>query len=407
MDHLSIRDVSFEGKTALVRVDYNVPIEGGKITDDTRIRETLPTIRELVAKGAKVVLMSHLGRPKGGPDPKYSLAPVAARLQELLGLPVTFVNDITGPHVQNAVKALAAGAVALIENVRFHPGEEKNDPAFSRELAKLGDVYVNDAFGSAHRAHCSTEGVARLMSAAVAGLLMDREIEALSSVTVNPKRPLVAIIGGSKISTKLAVFENLVGIVDRLLVGGAMAFTFFRAQGLGTGKSLVEEDQIATAKEILAVALSKKCEIVLPLDFVCAAEPKSEAARETHPSSALPAGQAGYDIGPKTVERFVGALADAKTVVWNGPMGMFEVAGFEVGTQQIGMALAALRHAKTVVGGGDSVAALGKLGLLGAVSHVSTGGGASLEFLEGKTLPGIAALSKKATAPAAGSGAAS
>ncbi|HEU5175130.1 MAG TPA: phosphoglycerate kinase [Gemmatimonadaceae bacterium] len=396
MNKKTIRDLpdsAIHGKRAVVRVDFNVPLDDARqITDDTRIRESLPTIQALVERGARVVLLSHLGRPKGKPDPKYSLAPVGARLQELLpGRRVTFVPATIGPDAAAAVNALGDGDVVLLENTRFDAGEEKNDDALARELAALGDVYVNDAFGSAHRAHASTEGIARFLRPAVAGLLMEKELAYLGRALAQPERPFVAILGGAKISGKIDVIEQMLPKVDRMIIGGAMACTFFRALGVETGKSLVEEDRVEMAKSLLARAGDK---LLLPTDaLVAPAIDRPDQARAV-PRDGIPADQAMFDIGPRSAEAFAEAIRTARTVVWNGPMGVFETAGFDAGTRAVAeaMAKATKGGATTIVGGGDSAAAVADFGLEKAMSHVSTGGGASLEFLEGKTLPGVAAL---------------
>ncbi len=379
------------GRRALVRVDFNVPIKDGKVTDDTRLRAAIPTIEDLKDRGARIVLLSHLGRPKGGPDPKYSLKPVVAALERLLGMPVAFIADPAAPAAVELTKQLPRGAVALVENTRFLPGEERNDVATARMLATLGDFYVNDAFGSAHRAHASTEAVAHLLKPAVAGLLMEKELEYLGGALTSPRRPFVAVLGGAKISGKIDVIRNLLPKVDRILIGGAMANTFFRAKGAATGASLVEEDRIAMAKELLERAGAK---LALPTGGVIA--PSLERAGENREAAwnAVPDGWAMYDIDAATERAFAGIVAGAKTVVWNGPMGVFETPPFDHGTVAVAKALAAATAAgaTTVVGGGDSAAAIEQAGLAGKVSHVSTGGGASLEFLEGKVLPGVAAL---------------
>ena len=380
------------GRRALVRVDFNVPVKDGKVTDDTRIRAAVPTIEDLKDRGARIVLLSHLGRPKGGgPEPKYSLKPVVPVLESLLGMPVTFIDDPAVPAAAETVRGLPRGAVALVENTRFQPGEEKNDPATARMFAALGDFYVDDAFGSAHRAHASTEAVAHLLKPAVAGLLMEKELAYLGGLLASPARPFVAILGGAKISGKIDVIQNLLPRVDRILIGGAMANTFFRARGAATGTSLVEEDRIAMAKDLLARAGDK---LVLPGGGVAA--PSLERAQERRDVAwnAIPEGWALYDIDAATTKRFADVVAGAKTVVWNGPMGVFETPPFDQGTLAVARALAAAtaKGATTVVGGGDSAAAIEQAKLADKVSHVSTGGGASLEFLEGKVLPGVAAL---------------
>ena len=395
MKKKTVRDLADEqlrGRRALVRVDFNVPLdEHGAVTDDTRIRAALPTIEYLAERGAKVVLLSHLGRPKGKPEEKYSLDPVSRRLQELTRRTVRFVGSTDSDEAQKETMRLGEGEILLLENTRFLGGEETNDPRLSRALAQLGDLYVNDAFGSAHRAHASTEGVAKTLRPAVAGLLMEKELEYLGGALAEPKRPFVAVLGGAKISGKIDVIEQMLPKVDRMLVGGAMACTFFRAMGLETGKSLVEEDRVAMAKELLRRAGDK---LLLPDDAIVA--PSMDAGAQAHAVAreAIPPGEAMFDIGPKAAERFAREVAGAKTVVWNGPMGVFEKPPFDAGTLAVAraMAKATAGGATTIVGGGDSAAAVAQAGLEDEVSHVSTGGGASLEFLEGKTLPGVAAL---------------
>jgi phosphoglycerate kinase len=395
MPTLTIRDLSddqIRGKRALVRVDFNVPLDGGRVTDDTRITAAIPTIRYLLDRGARVVLFSHLGRPKGGPDAKYSMRPVAARLAELMpGTNVEFCDASEGDAAVACTDRLKPGEVAVLENTRFLPGEEKNDPALSKSFARLGDFYVNDAFGSAHRAHSSTEGVARLLHPAVAGLLMEKELAYLGQALADPKRPFVAILGGAKISGKLDVIEQLLPKVDRMLIGGAMANTFFRAMGLETGKSLVEDDRVEMARGLLSKAGDK---LMLPVDAVVAPTLSSDAPTTTVARDAVPADEAMYDVGPRTVDAFANEIRGARTVVWNGPMGVFETPPFDAGTLGVARALAdaTSNGATTVVGGGDSAAAIAQAGLEDKVTHVSTGGGASLEFLEGKELPGVAAL---------------
>jgi phosphoglycerate kinase len=399
MNKKSIRDLTeadLAGKRVLVRVDFNVPLEGDRITDDTRIRAALPTIQYLTGKGARVILTSHLGRPKGVTE-DLRLTPVAKRLSELLGAPVAKADDVMGPDAKAKAAALENGQVLLLENVRFHQEEEKNDPGFAKELAGLADLYVNDAFGTAHRAHASTEGVAHLLKPAVAGLLLEKEIAVMGKALADPDRPLVAIIGGSKVSSKLGVLENLVKKVDAIVIGGAMAFTFFKAQGHPTGTSLVEDDQIETAKTIMDLATKMNVTFVLPLDVVIAPRFDAASAAGTVGITEIPDDQMGLDVGPRTIEAIRKVLGTAKTIIWNGPMGVFENPPFAVGTKAVAemVAEATRRGATTIVGGGDSVAAVESMNLADQMSHVSTGGGASLEFLEGKELPGVSALNDK------------
>ncbi|MCS7221572.1 MAG: phosphoglycerate kinase [Anaerolineae bacterium] len=388
MNKKTVRDVDVRGKRVLVRVDFNVPLQDGKVTDDTRIRAALPTIQYLLDQGAKVILMSHLGRPKGGPDPQYSLKPAAERLGELLGKPVRMAPDCVGPAVEAMVAELQPGEVLLLENTRFYPGEEKNDLSLAQQLAKLGDLYVNDAFGSAHRAHASTEGVARFLPA-VAGFLMEKELAFLGKALESPERPFVAILGGAKISDKIGVINNLLGKVDALLIGGGMANTFLRAQGYDMGESLVEEGSLEEARRLLKEGEGK---LFLPVDLVVADAFAADARHQVVPVDQVPAGWRALDIGPATVAHFSNRLAGAKTVVWNGPMGVFEFPAFAKGTTAIAEVLASLEGATTIIGGGDSVAAIQQAGLADKITHISTGGGASLEFLEGRVLPGVAAL---------------
>jgi phosphoglycerate kinase len=387
----TVREVDLKGKRVLCRVDFNVPLKGGKISDDTRIRESLPTLRYILQqKGSRLILMSHLGRPKDKPEPEYSLKPVAQRLAELLARPVTMAPDCVGEAVEAQAAALREGEVLLLENVRFHKAETENSPEFAARLARLGDIYVNDAFGSAHRAHASTEGVAHHLPA-VAGLLMEKEIKFLGGVFENPQKPFVAIIGGAKVSTKIAVLESLLPRVSSLIIGGGMAYTFLKVQGIAVGKSLVEEDFLDTARSLLKKAGEQKVKVLLPLDHKVGAEFNEAAKAEYVAGTAIPADRIGMDIGDKTLASYREAIAAAGTVVWNGPLGVFEFPEFAKGTLEVAKMVAACKGT-TVVGGGDSVAAVQKFGLADKISHVSTGGGASLELLEGKDLPGIVAL---------------
>jgi phosphoglycerate kinase len=390
MNKKTIRDVDVQGKRVLVRVDFNVPLQNGVITDDTRIQAALPTINYLLEQGAALILCSHLGRPKGKVVPELKMDPVAARLSELLGRPVKKLDACTGPEVEAAVQAMQPGDVILLENTRFNPEEKANDPEFSKQLASLADIAVNDAFGTAHRAHASNVGVASYMTS-VAGFLMEKEIEYLGNATANPERPFVAILGGAKISSKIGVIESLLTKCDRLLIGGGMANTFFKAMGFEVGDSLVEDDVVATAKSLLDDAGSQ---LVLPVDVVVADAFDNEAKAKTVAPNEVSAGWRILDIGPKTVQTFESALGAAKTVVWNGPMGVFEMPNFAKGTFAVAETLAKL-DATTIIGGGDSASAVKQAGVASKMSHVSTGGGASLEFLEGKTLPGVAALADK------------
>ena len=389
----TVRDLEPAGRRVLMRVDFNVPVKAGEVGDDTRIVAALPTIRYLLQKNARVILMSHLGRPKG-PEAKSSLRPVATRLERLLRMKIAFADDCVGDPAEQAARALGDGGVLLLENLRFHPEEEANDAAFAARLAGLGEAYVNDAFGTAHRAHASTEGVPRVLKPAVAGFLMQKELEYLGDALEHPKRPFHAILGGAKISGKIDVITALLERVDRLLIGGAMTFTFLRAQGKPTGRSLVEEDRIAVAREVLERAAAKGVDLVLPVDCIASTAPDGSAPGREAPIAGIGPEEMGVDIGPATLRLFAERLADAKTVLWNGPMGIFEVPSFAGGTQGVARALAeaTARGAITIVGGGDSVAAVQEAGLAEKVTHLSTGGGASLEFLEGRTLPGVAAL---------------
>jgi phosphoglycerate kinase len=390
MNKKTIRDIDVKGKRVLVRVDYNVPINNGQVGDDTRIRAAMPTLNYLLDQGAALILCSHLGRPKGGPDPKYSLRPVAAHLSSLMGKPVAFAEDCIGPVAEAAARALKPGEVLLLENTRFHPEEEKNDPEMARQLAALADVYVNDAFGSAHRAHASTEGVARFLPA-VAGFLMEKEIQYLGSVIANPEKPFVAILGGAKISDKIGVIKNLLTRADTVLIGGGMANTFFKAEGYPLGDSLVEDEALETARQLLAQAGPK---LRLPVDVVIADRFAADAAHKVMAVGPVPDGWRILDIGPETVAAYSKVIKGARTVVWNGPMGVFEFPEFAKGTFGIAQAIAEA-NVTSVVGGGESVAAVQQSGLADKITHISTGGGASLEMLEGLTLPGVAALLDK------------
>jgi len=398
MTKLTIQDLDLRGKRVFIRVDFNVPLKNGVVTDDTRIRETLPTLKLAIEKGGRLVLASHLGRPKGGPDPKYSLKPAAKKLEELLGKPVAFAADCVGPDAEAKSKALKDGDVLVLENVRFHPEEEKNDEGFSKQLAALCDgVFVCDAFGSAHRAHASVVGITKFMKQAAAGLLMEKELAYIGKAISNPTRPFVAILGGAKVSDKIEVVENLMKIADAMLIGGGMAYTFLKAQGIGIGKSLVEEDKLDLARKILADVKQKNFNLLLPLDNVVTPEFKADAPTKVVEVSAIPADQMGLDIGPKTIAAYSAEIAKSKTIVWNGPMGVFEMPAFAKGTLAIAQAVAAATTAgaTSIVGGGDSVAAIHQSGLAGKISHISTGGGASLEFLGGRRLPGVEALTNK------------
>ena len=392
MNKMTIRDVDLAGKRVLVRVDFNVPLDGSTVTDDTRVRAAVPTLKHILAqKPRSILLMSHLGRPKGGPDPKYSLAPVAPVLSALLGVDVAFAPDCVGPVAEAAAAKLPPGGVLLLENTRFYKGEEKNDAELAQQMAALGDIFVMDAFGSAHRAHSSTVGVTEYLPA-VAGFLMEKEIDYLATALESPARPFVAILGGAKVSDKIAVIEALLGKVDALLIGGGMANTFFAAQGRALGGSLVEADAVETARHLLAQGGGK---LVLPTDSVIGDSVSAGAQTRTIAAAdSVPDGWGIYDIGPATVAAFAEKLKGAKTVVWNGPMGVFEVQPFDAGTNAVARLLAAetTKGAVTIIGGGDSAAAVENAGLADAVTHISTGGGASLEMLEGKTLPGVAAL---------------
>ena len=379
-------------KKVLIRVDFNVPVKDGIVTDDTRIRAALPTINALLDKGASLIVMSHFGRPKGKKNPEFSMAPIAKRFEELLGRKVTLAPDVIGPEVESAVKALKKGDVLLLENVRFYAQEEANDPEFAKTLASYGDLYVNDAFGTAHRAHASTEGVAHFLPS-YAGLLIEKEVKFMAPLLSNPEKPLVAIIGGSKVSSKISVLESLLKTCDTIVIGGGMAYTFLAVRGHAIGKSLLEEEFKETASSFLKQAEAQNVRVILPVDHLCGAEFDEKTEAVVVDGIDIPENLIGMDIGPKTVDLIVDALKGAKSIVWNGPMGVFEFDTFAKGTLAVAKALAE-SGATTVVGGGDSVAAINKFDLADRISHVSTGGGASLEFLEGKTLPGIKALEK-------------
>lgn len=389
----TIRDVDVQGKRVLMRVDFNVPMQDGTITDDRRIRAALPTIKHAIEAGGKVILMSHLGRPKGKPDDAFRLDPVAKRLSELLGQPVQKVDDCIGADVEQAVAKLEPGDVLLLENVRFYAQETDNDPEFAKALAALGDIFVNDAFGTAHRAHASTTGVADYLPA-VSGFLMEKELEFLGGAVEDPKRPFVAILGGAKVKDKIAVIESLLNKVDTLIIGGGMAYTFLKAQGYEVGNSLLDGERLEFCRSIMAKAEEKGVELLLPVDVVAAKEYGPDAEHKVVSSREMPADWEGLDIGPETAKRFSAAVKDAGTVVWNGPMGVFEFEAFAKGTLSVAQALAD-SSAVTIIGGGDSAAAVEQMGLADKMTHVSTGGGASLEFLEGKVLPGVAALDDK------------
>jgi phosphoglycerate kinase len=400
MKKLSIRDLQLEGERVFIRVDFNVPLEKGKVTDDTRIRETLPTLKFARERGARLVLASHLGRPKGKRDPKYSLRPVSARLADLLGTTVDFASDCVGAESEDKSRALGNGSVLLLENVRYHREEEANDEGFSRQLAALCDgLFVCDAFGSAHRAHASVVGITRFVRQSAAGLLMERELAYLGKTLSAPEHPFVAVLGGAKVSDKIEVVENLMKIADAMLIGGGMAYTLLKAQGIAVGKSIVEADKLELASRVLADARSKKFRLLLPVDHVVGAEFRADTQKRTVRVGETPDGWMGLDIGPETIRLFSAEIAGAKTIVWNGPMGVFEMPSFAQGTIEVAKAVSAAtsRGATSIVGGGDSVAAVQQVGLADQISHISTGGGASLEFLAGKKLPGVEALTDKAS----------
>ena len=395
MAKLSIRDLDLKGKRVFMRVDFNVPLNDvGTIGDDTRIRASLPTVQYAIERGARVILASHLGRPKGRPNPKMSLRPVATRLAELLGKPVAFAADCIGPEAEKAVSALQNGDVLLLENLRFHPEEEKNDTEFARWLGVLAQVYVNDAFGSAHRAHASTEGITHFLSPCAAGLLMERELQYLSKATEHPVRPYVAIVGGAKVSDKIEFLQNLAKLADSVLIGGAMAYTFLKAQGVEVGRSKVEDDKLDLAKQLLKSAHVRNIKFMLPTDHVVSDRIDAASSATVVNTQNIPADKLGVDIGPLTRAAYAKEIARAKTIVWNGPMGVFEIDQFAEGTLEIARAVAG-SNAVSIVGGGDSVAAVTKMGLADKICHISTGGGASLEFLSGMKLPGVEALTDR------------
>ena len=387
----TVKDVDVRDKRVLVRVDFNVPLDGGAVTDDTRVRAALPTIRYLIDHGARVILMSHLGRPAGVADPQYSMRPVRRVLQRLIGRNVAFVDDIAGADAQEAVSRMVDGEILMLENVRFDPGEKANTPEFAGKLAALADIYVNDAFGAAHRSHASTEGVAHLLPA-YAGLLLAREVETLTGILMDPDRPFVAILGGSKVSDKFGVIEKLIDCCDTLVIGGGMAFTFLVAKGVSVGRSIVETEWVEPAKGMLAKALEKDVELLLPVDFIVADQIVEDAETQVVGREEIPADMMGLDIGPTTVELYKGAISSAKTIFWNGPMGVFEMTPFETGTHEVANAVARNNRAISVVGGGDSVAAIKKFDLEERITFVSTGGGASMRLLEGSALPGVESL---------------
>ncbi len=398
MNKLTIDDLDVRGKRVFIRVDFNVPLKDGVVTDDTRIRESIPTLRRIIQKGGRLVIASHLGRPKGGPEPKFSLRQVSKKLEELIGRPVRFSSDCVGPIPESKSKSLGDGDILLLENVRFHPEEEKNGEAFSKQLAALCDgLFVCDAFGSAHRAHASVVGITRFVKQSAAGLLMEKELVYLGKAVTNPARPFVAILGGAKVSDKIEVVENLMNIADAMLIGGGMAYTFLKAEGQPIGKSLVEDDKLDLARRLRAEAQEMKFALLLPVDHIVGAEFKADTATQTVSVSATPDGWMGLDIGPKTIDTYRQKIAAAKTIVWNGPMGVFEMPIFAKGTLEVARAVASATDngAISIVGGGDSVAAIHQSGVAERISHISTGGGASLEFLGGHKLPGVEALTDK------------
>ena len=403
MNKKTIKDINIRGKRVLMRVDFNVPLDASlKITDDTRIKAAIPTIEYAIKQGARVILMSHLGRPDGKVVDKMRMDPAAKRLGALLGRQIKKLNDCVGPQIKAETEKAKDGDIILLENLRFHPQEEKNDPAFAKELASLGDVYVNDAFGTAHRAHASTEGIAKYLPS-VAGFLLQKEIEYLGNALQNPKKPFAAILGGAKVSDKIGVIENLFKKVDIIVIGGAMAYTFLKAKGKNIGSSRLEADKLDIARTLLKKADGKGVKIILPIDHIVADKPDLKANIKEQPAEDIPDGWMGVDIGPKTIELFKQALTPAKTIVWNGPLGIFEMEPFSYGTKEIGKFIAALKGATTIIGGGDTAAAVSKFGLENKMTHISTGGGASLEFMEGRILPGVAALNDKGKSCCCGS----